>query len=54
VRERPPSALPFAEDFLENVNSALEQPWVYYPLQGSRWLKKLNSIELSIRRAFGR
>lgn len=48
--ERPASTLPFAEDFLTNVNPELERPWAYHPLRGSRWLKKLNSLELSLRR----
>lgn len=52
--ERPASELPVAEDFLRNIKPDLEQPWVYYPLQGSRWLKKLNSLELAIRRLAGR
>lgn len=46
-------ALPFAEDFLECTNGKLEKPWGYYPMQGSRWLKKLNSLELAIRRLLG-
>lgn len=50
LRKRAPSKLPIAEDFLETVEPNLERPWVYYPLQGSRWLKKLNSLELAIRR----
>lgn len=50
LRERPTSVLPVAEDFLDNVEPNLEKPWVYYPLQGSRWLKKLNSLELAVRR----
>lgn len=50
--ERPASVLPVAEDFLRNAEPELEQPWVYYPLQGSRWLKKLNSLELALRRLF--
>ncbi len=48
--ERPASELPIAEDFLRNIEPDLEQPWVYYPFQGSRWLKKLNSLELALRR----
>lgn len=53
LRERSPSVLPVAEDFLHNTVSGLEQPWVYYPLQGSRWLKKLNSLEMALRRIAG-
>lgn len=52
LHERPASVLPVAEDFLRNAEPALEKPWVYYPLQGSRWLKKLNSLELTLRRLF--
>lgn len=50
LQQRSPSELPFAEDFLTNSESGLDKPWVYYPLQGSRWLKKLNSMELGLRR----
>lgn len=50
LRARSASVLPVAEDFLRNAEPNLEQPWVYYPLQGSRWLKKLNSLELALRR----
>lgn len=49
---RPPNVLPIAEDFLECTNNMLPTPWGYYPMQGSRWLKKLNSLELAIRRLF--
>ncbi len=36
--------LPFAEDFLKSDRS-LPQPWIYYPLQGSRVLKTLDRVE---------
>lgn len=52
LRERPAQVLPFAEDFLVCENDRLEKPWGYYPMQGSRWLKKLNSLELALRRLF--
>ncbi|MEX2475460.1 glycosyltransferase family A protein [Marinobacter sp.] len=51
-RERSPEVLPIAEDFLVCTNRRLEKPWGYYPMQGSRWLKKLNSLELALRRIF--
>lgn len=50
LRTRSPDALPFAEDFLGCTNGDLKKPWGYYPMQGSRWLKKLNTLELAIRR----
>ncbi|MGM0433325.1 MAG: glycosyltransferase [Pseudomonadota bacterium] len=42
--------LPVAEDFLTCEEYSLPKPWCYYPMQGSRWLKKLNSLELLIRK----
>lgn len=53
LKARPPEVLPVAEDFLRTANPGLPQPWMYYPLQGSRWLKKLNAAEVSLRRWFG-
>ncbi|MDI9246699.1 glycosyltransferase family A protein [Marinobacter sp. CHS3-4] len=50
--ERPKDVLPFAEDFLVCSNSDLQKPWGYYPMQGSRFLKKLNSLELALRNLF--
>lgn len=45
------TVLPVAERYLRLDSSvALKQPWVYHPLQGSRWLKWLNSAELKLRR----
>lgn len=45
------TVLPVAEQCLRLDSSvALKQPWVYHPLQGSRWLKWLNSAELKLRR----
>lgn len=51
---RAPATLPYAEDFLkirDNVpgQAQVQTPWVYHPLQGSRWLKWLNSLELKLR-----
>lgn len=53
LKSRPPEVLPIAEDFLRTVNPGLPQPWMYYPLQGSRLLKKLNAAEVSLRRWLG-
>ncbi|MEX0739544.1 MAG: glycosyltransferase [Pseudohongiella sp.] len=50
LKQRRPEQLPFAEDYLANTEPDLSQPWAYYPLQDSRWLKKLNSLELTLRR----
>lgn len=52
LQERCTDVLPFAEDFLKCVNPDLEKPWGYYPMQGSRFLKKLNSLELALRKLF--
>ena len=40
------SDLPYAEDYLQLQTDILSRPWVYHPLQGSRWLKWMNSLEL--------
>lgn len=52
LKSRPVDVLPVAEDFLKCSNNTLSKPWMYYPLQGSRLLKKLNIIELFFRRLF--
>lgn len=52
LQARPKHVLPFAEDFLVCVNPDLKKPWGYYPMQGSRFLKKLNSLELALRKLF--
>lgn len=52
--ERPATAFPYAEDFLHVRNGPVSQPWIYYPLQGSTTLKLLNSVELKLRKLFGR
>lgn len=52
LQSRSSEVLPVAEDFLDCTNHRLEKPWGYYPMQGSRWLKKLNSLELALRRIF--
>jgi glycosyltransferase involved in cell wall biosynthesis len=47
---RSAEVLPVAEDFVTCENDRLPKPWCYYPMQGSRWLKKLNTLELALRR----
>ena len=42
--------LPIAEDWLSLKGESLQKPWVYHPLQNSRWLKWLNSAELKLRK----
>lgn len=38
-----------AEDFLTPAQGTPSKPWIYHPLQGSRWLKHLHSLELAVR-----
>ncbi|MBT3192410.1 MAG: glycosyltransferase family 2 protein [Verrucomicrobia bacterium] len=45
-RERSPSVLPVAEDFLSVDATDITVPWITHPLQGSSFLKMLNRIEL--------
>jgi glycosyltransferase involved in cell wall biosynthesis len=52
LQARSQEVLPFAEDFLVCANPDLEKPWGYYPMQGSRFLKRLNSLELALRNLF--
>lgn len=52
LKSRSPEILPVAEDFLQCTNTDIPKPWAYYPMQGSRWLKKLGSLELALRRYF--
>lgn len=47
---RDPAVLPYAEDFLELRSGAVPKPWIYYPLQDRRWLKKLNSLQVRLAR----
>jgi len=47
---RSPDVLPVAEDFLECASTAPASPWRYHPLQGSRTLRRLNDLELMLRR----
>jgi glycosyltransferase involved in cell wall biosynthesis len=52
--DRDPAVLPVAEDFLSLEDETLvPRPWRYYPLQGRGLLKKLNSLELALRRLSG-
>jgi hypothetical protein len=53
--QRSPDEQPYAETYLhicEDVAGRLnvKTPWVYHPLQGNRWLKWLNSLELKLRK----
>jgi len=47
---RDPAILPIAEDYLVLEQGSIPQPWVYHPLQDSRWLKHLDSVERRVRR----
>lgn len=54
-KARDPGVLPYAEDFLrvrrQSGNlTAPDMPWIYHPLQGNRWLKWLNSLEIKLMR----
>jgi glycosyltransferase involved in cell wall biosynthesis len=47
---RSPDALPVAEDMLSCIDATPPAPWRYHPLQGSRTLRRLNTLELLLRR----
>lgn len=52
--ERDKSTLPIAEDFLSIQGRPKDKgPWRYHPLQGTFFLKQLNSIELKLKKLFG-
>lgn len=51
--QRPPEEIPYAEDFLLVDGKDLPRPWRYYPLQGRRWLKRLNQLEMTLNKARG-
>lgn len=48
LERNPVETLPVAEEWLTLEEGDLPKPWVYHPLQGSRWLKWLNSLELKL------
>lgn len=52
LRDRSPDILPIAEDFLSCRNGDPKKPWAYHPMQDDRWLQKLSSVELALRRWF--
>jgi len=52
LRVRSPDTLPIAEDFLSCINDEPKKPWAYHPMQDDRWLQKLSSVELALRRWF--
>jgi glycosyltransferase involved in cell wall biosynthesis len=52
LRNRSPEILPIAEDFLSCCNGDPKKPWAYHPMQDDRWLQKLSSVELALRRWF--
>lgn len=52
---RSPQEQPYAETYLvicQNIQGrdTVKTPWIYHPLQGNRWLKWLNSLELRLRK----
>ncbi|MBZ2188705.1 glycosyltransferase [Alcanivorax sp. JB21] len=50
LEARPHERPPFAEDALQCVESDPPKPWAYHPMQDSRWLQKLSSVENALRR----
>lgn len=54
LRARQPVTPPWAEDLLELADSTLAKPWHHNPLQGRRWLKRLNNAEVAMMRWFRR
>jgi hypothetical protein len=54
-RARADSKLPLAENWLATVGPQFPpRPWRIYPLEGLGWLRKANSLELTLRRLWRR
>ena len=53
-KQRDPGLLPYAEQFLSVSNGPIKQPWIYYPLQNKRWLKRISHVEVFLKTQFGR
>lgn len=49
LRQRPSAQLPVAEDWLRTESGEPKPPWIFYPIEGSAWLKALNKLELRLR-----
>lgn len=54
LRERDPSVLPRAEDFLRCSPHEPPKPWAYNPLTDTGWIKLLNQVEVALRKVFRR
>lgn len=52
LKSRDPSILPVAETFLSSEGTELPKPWAYSPFAGAPVLKKLNKLEVRLRRIF--
>lgn len=50
LRNQQAPKLPVAEDFLECIPYSPPGPWTYDPLSGVKFLRKMNNLELVIRR----
>lgn len=50
--QRDPKVLPVAEDYLSFSEQSVPLPWFYHPLEGAKFLKFLNKLELKLRDAF--
>ena len=54
LRQRPSAQLPVAEDWLRTQSGEPKPPWIFYPIEGSAWLKALNKLELRLRALWAR
>jgi len=52
LKSRDPSILPLAETFLSCDGRELPKPWAYSPFAGSPFIKRLNKLEVRLRRLF--
>ncbi|WP_345317198.1 glycosyltransferase family A protein [Ferrimonas gelatinilytica] len=53
LARRDKALAPYAEDWLTPLNGEVAKPWIYYPLQGRRWLKRFNNLEVKLRKLLG-
>jgi len=49
LKRRPGSQVPIAEDYLE-TEPPLKKPWIFHPLRRSRLLRKLDKLELFLKK----
>ncbi|NVJ62448.1 MAG: glycosyltransferase [Gammaproteobacteria bacterium] len=52
LKQRTSDILPVAEDYLHFSQKSVPHPWFYHPLEGAKFLKFINKLELKLRNLF--